>query len=138
MALCGWANSTQASPPGKAVTTGVGLFAGFSAGAVQISGPAVILYWMSRGANAAKMRANLMVYFALAGAVLIVSYMVQGIFTKEGVLLSVLLGVPYLAAIGIGTYFFHGASDTTYRRVAYVIIVTAAVLSLPVFDGLLR
>jgi uncharacterized membrane protein YfcA len=124
--------------PGMAVTLGVGLFAGFGAGAVQISGPAVIIYWMSRGASALKMRANLMVYFAIAGAVLIVSYLLQGIFTAEGVLLSVLLGIPYLAAIGAGTYFFHGASDLTYRRVAYVIIVLAAVLSLPVFDGLLR
>ena len=41
-----------------------------------------------------------------------------------------------LAAIGIGTYFFHGSSEITYRRVAYVIIMLAAVLSLPVFDGL--
>jgi hypothetical protein len=84
------------------------------------------------------MRANLMVYFAIAGAVLVISYIVQGIFTAEGVLLSVLLGIPYLLAIGIGTYFFHGSSDTAYRRVAYIIIVLAAVLSLPVFDRFLR
>lgn len=124
--------------PGAGVTIGVGLFAGFGAGAVQIAGPAVIIYWLSRGAGSARMRANLMVYFTIASAVLVISYIVQGIFTAEGVLLSVLLGIPYLAAIGIGTYFFHGASDTTYRRVAYVIIVLAAVLSLPVFDGWLR
>lgn len=124
--------------PGPAVTVGVGLFAGFGAGAVQIAGPAIIIYWLSRAANAAKMRANLMTYFAISGAVLIVSYIVQGIFTAEGVLLSVLLGIPYLAAIGIGTYFFHGSSEVTYRRVAYVIIMLAAVLSLPVFDQLLR
>ncbi|MEW6454368.1 MAG: sulfite exporter TauE/SafE family protein [Pseudomonadota bacterium] len=124
--------------PGVGVTIGVGLFAGFGAGAVQIAGPAVIIYWLSRGASSMKMRANLMVYFAIAGAILIVSYIVQGIFTAEGVLLSVLLGIPYLISIGIGTLFFHGSSDVTYRRVAYVIIVLAAVLSLPVFDGLLR
>ena len=124
--------------PGAAVTVGVGLFAGFGAGAVQIAGPAVIIYWLSRGANSIKMRANLMVYFAIAGAVLVISYIVQGIFTAEGVLLSVLLGIPYLLAIGIGTYSFHGSSDVTYRRVAYIIIVLAAVLSLPVFDGFLR
>ena len=124
--------------PGAGVTIGVGLFAGFGAGAVQIAGPAVIIYWLSRGASAMKMRANLMVYFALSGAVLVISYIVQGIFTAEGVLLSVLLGIPYLLAIGIGTFSFHGASDVTYRRVAYLIIVLAAVLSLPVFDKFLR
>ena len=41
-------------------------------------------------------------------------------------------------AVGIGAYFFHGTSDQLYRRIAYGIIAAAALLSLPVFDRLLR
>jgi hypothetical protein len=35
-----------------------------------------------------------------------------------------------------GAYWFHGASDALYRRATYLIIALAALVSLPVFDGL--
>jgi uncharacterized membrane protein YfcA len=124
--------------PGLPVTIAVGLFAGFCAGAVQIAGPAVIIYWLSRGNNAVTLRANLMVFFALCGAVLVISYFVQGLFSVELFALSVLLGVPYIVAMGIGAYFFHGTSDRFYRNITYTIIVLAAILSLPIFDQILR
>ena len=40
--------------------------------------------------------------------------------------------------MGIGSHFFHGASDQLYRRIAYVIISLAALVSLPLFDSILR
>jgi uncharacterized membrane protein YfcA len=125
--------------PHIAATAGVGAFAGFGAGAVGIAGPAVIIYWLGGGANnAATVRANLMVFFTLLGASLMVAYGSQGLFTRELVALSILLGVFYLAAIGIGAWFFKGASENLYRRVAYAIVAVAALLSLPVFDGLTK
>ena len=33
-----------------------------------------------------------------------------------------------------GVYSFHGASEMLYRRVAYVIIALAGIVSMPVFD----
>jgi uncharacterized membrane protein YfcA len=135
MLVSGWRYHGR---PHLAATIGVGLFAGFGAGAVQIAGPAVIIYWLGGGNNAATVRANLMVFFALAGAVLVVSYFVQGLFTADLIVLAVLLGIPYLLLIGIGAHCFHGTSDQLYRRVAYVIIAAAALLSLPVFDQVMR
>jgi hypothetical protein len=79
-----------------------------------------------------------MVFFVFTGVAVLISYLVQGVFTTELIVLSLLLGVPYMTALGAGVYFFHGASDELYRKAAYVIIVVAAVLSLPVFDQLLR
>ncbi len=125
--------------PHMATTAGVGLFAGFGAGAVGIAGPAVIIYWLGGGANTtATVRANLMVFFTLLGGSLVLSYGSQGLFTTELVALSLLLGVFYLSAIGIGAWFFKGASDLFYRRVAYAIVAMAALLSLPVLDGFIR
>ena len=124
--------------PHLAATIGVGLFSGFGGGAVQIAGPAVIVYWLGGGHNAVTVRANTMVYFALTGATLVVSYFVQGLFTADLVLLAVLLGIPFLLAMTIGAHFFHGTSDQLYRRIAYVIIAVAALLSLPLFDNVLR
>jgi hypothetical protein len=50
----------------------------------------------------------------------------------------VLFGIPFATALGFGARWFHRASDDHYRRVAYVIIAASGLVSLPVFDGLLR
>jgi hypothetical protein len=49
-----------------------------------------------------------------------------------------MLGVPYIAGVGVGSYFFRGASDVLYRRIAYAICALAALLSLPMLDPILR
>ena len=119
-------------------TIGAGLFSGFGGGAVQIAGPPVIIYWLGAKSDAVTVRANLMVYFLLAGAMLCISYLLQGLFTVENVALSILLEIPFAAAMVLGAYIFRGASDLLYRRVAYLIIAVAALVSLPLFDELLR
>lgn len=131
----GWRFPSQPSLP---VTIGVGLFAGVGAGAAQIAGPPVIIYWLSMGNAAVTLRANLMVFFFFCGVVLVASYALQSVFTAQSIALSLLLGVPYLLGVGAGSYFFRGSSDWAYRRVAYAIIALAALLSLPVLDPLLR
>jgi uncharacterized membrane protein YfcA len=120
------------------VSIGVGLFAGVGAGAAQIAGPPVIVYWLSRGNPAVTLRANLMVFFMICGVVLVVSYAAQGLFSGHTVALSLLLGIPYLFGVGIGARFFRTATDRLYRRIAYLIIALAALVSLPLFDPLFR
>jgi hypothetical protein len=46
------------------------------------------------------------------------------------------IGVPFIIAMTIGARWFKGTSDMLYRRVAYIIIAFAALVSLPLFDGL--
>jgi uncharacterized membrane protein YfcA len=124
--------------PTVPMTLGVGFFAGIAGGAVQIAGPPVILYWLSRAGSAVTVRANVMVFFLLLGIILIAAYAWQGLFGAQALALSALLGVPYLLGVGIGSYFFRGVSDVLYRRFAYFIIALAALLSLPLLDPWLR
>ena len=124
--------------PRLPITIGIGLFSGITAGAVQIAGPPVILYWLSSGASAITVRANLMVFFLLCGVALVVAYAIEGLFTAQTVALSLMLGVFYVAGMGLGAYCFRGASDRHYRVVAYLIIAFAALISLPVLDPFLR
>jgi uncharacterized membrane protein YfcA len=131
----GWRFPSQ---PGLPITIGVGLFAGVGAGAAQIAGPPVIVYWLSLGNAAVTMRANLMVFFFFCGVALVASYALQGLFSALTISLSLLLGVPYLLGVGAGSYFFRGSSDRLYRQVAYAIIALAALLSLPALDPVLR
>ncbi len=124
--------------PTLAVTAGVGIFAGLGGGAVQIAGPAVIIFWLGGANNAAVVRANLMVFFLLFDAISAIVYGAQGILTTDVLALSILLGVPFVLAVWAGAHWFRGASDQAYRRAAYAIIVIAAIVSLPVFDRFVR
>jgi hypothetical protein len=78
----------------------------------------------------------MIVFFALLGAVLCVSYSFEGLFTADLIALAILLGVPYTLAMIVGARSFHGSSDALYRRIAYAIMAFAAIVSLPIFDRL--
>jgi hypothetical protein len=133
--MSGWRYRGPSTLP---ITAGVGAVAGIGAGAVQIAGPAVILYWLSRGNNAVTLRANLMVFFIFCGVVLIADYAIQGLFTTSLVALSLLFAPVYMIGVWVGAHSFRGASDRLYRNVAYTICALAALLSLPLLDPVLR
>ncbi len=76
--------------------------------------------------------------FLLLDLTSIAVYLWQGLITPPLFALSLLLGVPFFLATAAGTKLFHGASDRTYRRIAYAIIAGAAFVSIPVFDSVLR
>lgn len=124
--------------PTLPVSIGVGLFAGFGSGAVQVAGPAVIIFWLGGASNAATVRANLMVFFMLMNFITGTAYLTQGIITTDVVALSVVLGIPFALAMWVGAHWFRGASETAYRRAAYATIVAAAIVSLPLWDGWIR
>jgi uncharacterized membrane protein YfcA len=133
--MSGWRYRGPSSLP---ITAGVGMISGVGAGAAQIAGPPVILYWLSRGNSATTLRANLMVFFLFCGIALIAVYGMEGLFTARSVALSLMLGAPYVVGVAVGAYFFRGASDQLYRRIAYAICALAALLSLPLLDPYLR
>jgi uncharacterized membrane protein YfcA len=124
--------------PRLPITLAVGLFSGFGGGAVQIAGPAVIIYWLGTANSAVTVRANLLVYFLLLDAMLCVVYYWQGLLSADLLALSALLAIPFFVATAVGAYFFAGTSDLLYRRIAYIIIAAAALLSLPLLDTWLR
>jgi len=116
----------------------VGASSGLGSGAVQIAGPPVIIFWLGGQHHAATVRANLMVFFMAMSVISCVTYLAQGLLTREVVVLSLCLGPPFLVAMWVGVRFFHTASATTYRWIAYGIVALAAVVSVPLLDGLVR
>lgn len=133
--VSGWRYHGKPTLP---VMAAVGTVSGLGSGAVQIAGPPVIIFWLGGRSDARTVRANLMVFFVLISVMACVTYYAQGLFTANVVVLSVCLGVPFFAAMWIGSHFFHTASDTTYRRVAYGIVAISALVSVPLFDRLFR
>ena len=120
------------------VTIGVGLLAGTLGGAVQITGPPVIVYWLGSATTALVVRANLSSFFALVSAVVLVTYLARGLLTAEVIALALILGPVQILSLKAGTRLFHLASAQTYRRVGYVIIAAAALVSMPILDRFLR
>jgi uncharacterized membrane protein YfcA len=124
--------------PSMRAAIGAGVLSGFTGGAAQLGGPPLILYWLGNPTAAATVRANLLVYLVLLGITLMVNYAWHGLMTARPIALAVLLWPVYIVALVAGTRWFRGASETGYRRIAYVIVTLAALASMPVFDRFLH
>jgi uncharacterized protein len=122
--------------PTLAASLMVGALAGFGNGAVQIGVPPLLVFWLGGANKAATVRANIMVYFILQGALASLIYFFGGLFDAQSAILSVLLGLPFAAMIAAGALSFHRSSETLYRRMAYAIITFSALVGLPVLDPL--
>jgi uncharacterized membrane protein YfcA len=131
--ISGWRYHGKPTVPASLAT---GAFAGFGGGAVQIAAPPLLIFWLGGANKAATVRANIMVYFLPEAALAMVMYYWSALFTGETITLSVLLGLPFALAMAAGVYSFHGTSEALYRRVAYIIIAVAGIVSMPVFDSL--
>ncbi|GLK70489.1 sulfite exporter TauE/SafE family protein [Ancylobacter dichloromethanicus] len=130
----GWRHTGRHRLP---TTLAVGAVAGFCGGAAQMSGPAVVAYWLGSGQPSALVRANLFGFFALVTLASGTAYAFSGMLTAEVGRLALLLGPAYALGLYAGARAFRGASDRHYRVAAYWVIAAAAVLSLPLFDLLL-
>ena len=133
--MSGWRYHGRPKLP---VTFAVGGLAGILGGAVQIVGPPVIVYWLGSSSSAAIVRANLNAFFSVFAIALFVTYVVRGLLPAHVIVLALLLGPLQVLALSSGTRLFHASSAETYRRVAYAIVATAALVSMPFWDGFFR
>ncbi len=124
--------------PGLPVTLGVGAASGILGGATQLPGPPVILFWLSGTLSAVAVRANFIAYFALFDLASVVVYGWSGLLTNDVFMFGLLMLVPFVSGAAGGSMVFIFVSDRNYRLAAYVLILIAALLSLPLFDGFLR
>jgi uncharacterized protein len=115
---------------------GIGSISGFLSGLAQIGGPPVVLYWLGGQNDREVIRANLILFFACTTVFTGISYVVVGLFTREALLLSILVIPVYAVALWLGHRMFGMASEKTFRNVCYGLIALAILVSLPVFDRL--
>lgn len=118
------------------LTVGVGATAGLFGGAAQMSGPPIVAYWLGGAIERSIVRANLVLYFALATVLSATSYVVGGILTPEVLMISAMAGPGYGIGLWAGSRMFGLASEATFRRICFTLIASAAILGLPLLDGL--
>jgi uncharacterized protein len=122
------------SPPSPALSAVVGVASGFLGGLCSFYGPPIALFWLGGQARSETVRANIntfLVAMTLAGGVTFASH---GLFKAEVVYQGLMLMPIYGFAVWIGTRLFRYASESSFRRIAYLIITGAAVSSVPAFD----
>jgi hypothetical protein len=124
--------------PTARLTFGVGTFGGVCSGAAQVGGPAVVAYWLGSPSPAAIIRANIILYFSISTAIAIVTYSIGGVMTSTVLKLALVVGPIYALGLFIGSRLFGIAAESVFRRICYVLIVVALVVSLPVLDGVIR
>jgi uncharacterized membrane protein YfcA len=118
------------------LTVGVGAIAGLFGGAAQMSGPPIVAYWLGGAIERGTVRANLVLYFALATMLSATSYIVTGILTVEVLLIAIVAGPGYGIGLFFGSRMFGMASETTFRRICFTLIAAAAIIGMPLLDGL--
>lgn len=124
--------------PSIAVTIAVGLFAGILGGAAQISGPPIIVYWFGSGFPAEILRANFFAYFSIFSAASLATYAVHGLLSATTLAIAVFVTPMSIAGMMLGTRLFHFTTEKIYRRVGYIVALTSAFISMPLFDSILH
>jgi hypothetical protein len=125
-------------PPTRATTAGVGLVSGLMSGLAQIGGPPVVMYWLSERLPPDRMRANLIVYFAILMWVSLLLFLLRGLLTPQVLWLAALSAPGYAAGIYAGSALFGYASPQLFRWLAVALIALATLIGLPVLDPYLR
>ncbi|MBV6656898.1 MAG: sulfite exporter TauE/SafE family protein [Devosiaceae bacterium] len=133
--LSGWRYTGR---PKASVSLGVGGVAGVLGGVSQVAGPPVVAYWISGPANPQVIRANLITFFFLGSLGSAAAFTANGVFTAQSTGLALWFAPFYGLGLFLGARVFKGSNETLFRRVAFGMILVAAVTSLPLLDPVLR
>ncbi len=120
--------------PGRLVSGVVGAASGFLGGLCSFWGPPIAIFWLGGQSRADTVRANIIVFLAVMSCVAGITFAAHGLFELRVVVLAGLLMPIYGCTVWVGTKLFPYASETTFRRTAYLIITGAALDSVPAFD----
>lgn len=124
--------------PGIPLSLGVGSLSGLFNGLSSIGGMPLAVFWLGAQRNDRhKARANLQTYFGLSTVVSGVLLWLKSIITAASLAMALPLFAIYGAGLWVGTHAFRIASEQTFRRIAYLVIFLSALISLPLWDGML-
>ena len=113
----------------------IGAATGLLGGATGLMGPIMILFQLSGQSNAAQARANTLVFLTTTSLLVPPIYWLNGLFTAEALYLGLALFLPYAIGTRIGAMIFNPMHERLYRWVAYVVILLAVIVGLPVNFG---
>jgi uncharacterized membrane protein YfcA len=122
------------SVPGRFISAAIGASSGFLGGLCSFWGPPIVIFWLGGQSGADTVRANIIVFLAAMTCVAGITFAAHGLFESHVVVLALLVMPIYGCTVWIGTKLFPYASESAFRRIAYLIITGAAIDSVPAFD----
>ena len=128
--LSGWRYRGR---PHALVTVSVGAISGLFSGIAQIGGPPVVSYWLGTDTAHAKLRANIILYFAASTVLSLTTYLWGGLMSLQVLKLALFTGPAYGLGTLAGTRMFGLASPAIFRASSLVLIAFAVLVSLPLF-----
>lgn len=129
--LSGW---RYRGPQGPLVSAAVGAMSGLCSGLAQIGGPPVVAYWLGLNREPITMRASTILFFAFGSVLGAISYGYSGLISPQILILALLLLPGYAVAMVMGSRMFGLAAPETYRKICFLLIAMALVVSLPVWQ----
>ncbi len=129
----GWRYQGRAGLP---LSFGVGSISGLFSGLASLGGMPLAVFWLGAQRNDARQtRDNLQTFFGLTTISSGLILWHKGVINPAVLWQALPLLVPYGVGLFIGTRGFHVASETTFRRIAYLVIFCSAVVSIPLWDA---
>lgn len=108
----------------------VGAASGFLGGSMGISGPPIILFYLSGPEAARTARASIMGFFLFTSVIRLASYASFGLYTHNVLWRATILLPLYFGGVWIGSALFGRVSEAQFRRVAYVVLAGIALVAL--------
>jgi hypothetical protein len=112
----------------------IGALAGLMGGLTGLTGPMVILFYLSGQAVAQSVRANTILFLAALDVVIVANLLISGTVEMNIVWLAVVLAVPYFITTMIGQALFDPKLEKTYRALALTVIGLAVLSGLPIWS----
>ncbi len=123
--------------PAAPLTLFVGGVGGTMSGAAMLGGVAPAVYWLGGAASsAARVRANMNLYFTALTAFVVGAYAVAGLIGWHTGWLALAAGPSYALGLVLGTRLFGLASERAFRLAAYGLILASGVAGMPVWDAM--
>ena len=108
----------------------IGLISGLLGGSISISGPPIILFMANKGVEKHVFRGNLAVYFFLLNILTIPVYFLNGLFTKEVLILSTVFSPGLLVGVIAGNLLSHKIKENHFRKLILILLILMGILSL--------
>jgi uncharacterized protein len=119
----------------RGLVVATGGLGGFMTGFAGIAGPPVIMLYMASLLPARVIRANFLLYLLAIDLLLFPVLWLGGLWVREAAILGVVAAAPYVLANIAGARLFTPGSEVVFRRVAYLVIASSAILGLPIWKG---
>lgn len=118
--------------PGIAATVATGMLSGLMNGLSGMGGPPVVFFYLAGADGAAISRASFIIYFTIVDLFALIVFALIDSYDLDGLILALVLSVPFVLGGLIGARLFGRASERFYRMVALAILLAIAVGTLVV------